>query len=127
MRQGEWGVRYESEEEAEEERRAEFCQTVLSASRSQLRILQQSYQVATGTLSPVHTVRGTTRVYNAYVHVKTYSSAQMSWTHADTCISAEHMQVFRIHVKYMDTCGAARTTADCCTTNMQQSTLLKTC
>jgi len=35
----------ESEEEAETDRRAEFCQTVLSASHSQLRILQQSYQV----------------------------------------------------------------------------------
>jgi len=41
-------VRCESEEEAEEQRRADFCQTVLSASRSQLRILQQSYQVRSG-------------------------------------------------------------------------------
>ena len=50
--QGEWGVRCESEEEAEQQRRTEFCRTVLSASRSQLRILQQSYQVYHGCYRP---------------------------------------------------------------------------
>lgn len=43
--QGEWGVRCESEEEAEQQRRSEFCRVVLSTLRSQLRILQQSYHV----------------------------------------------------------------------------------
>jgi len=43
--QGEWGVKYESEEEAELQRRSEFCQTVLSESRSQICILHRSYQV----------------------------------------------------------------------------------
>ena len=42
--QGEWGVT-EADEDSEYRRRSNFSQTVMSECRSQLRILQQSYQV----------------------------------------------------------------------------------